>query len=133
MSTQYPRRSFWSTTGGAWTVVGIVVGGVVLAVLGTVAMRALPTGQSGTSMDAELVSCRFVAGTATVGYTVTNGGSRTESATVRFEYRDSAGRRVDTDSGYVRDVAPGDTVRAEEVTLLDAAVDSGECLIVGVD
>lgn len=137
---QPPKRSFWWTGAGAWAAVGIGVGGVaVLAVAAIVVLSSVrgpaSTG-SGSSMDVKLVSCEFRGGplaSVTVGYTVTNTGDRAGDAAVRFEYRDAAGRRVDTDSGYVRSISPGDTVRSEELTLLDAEVSSGQCRIVGVD
>lgn len=61
-----------------------------------------------------------------------NDGSRSDSATVSIEYRDSAGARLDTDTASVRNIAPGDTARTEESTILDAEADSGSCRVTAV-
>jgi hypothetical protein len=52
---------------------------------------------------------------------------------VKIEYRDGGGNRIDTDTAYVRNIAPGDTVRTDESTILDAVpAGSISCQIVGV-
>jgi hypothetical protein len=52
--------------------------------------------------------------------------------TIGIEYRDSSGARIDTDTARVRNVAPGDTVRTEETTLLDAGAPTGRCQITSI-
>lgn len=95
-----------------------------------------PTG-SGGSLDVELTSCTFSRESlpsVTVGYKVTNRGDRTVDARLRWEYRDDDGARIDTDSTTVRGIAPGDTVKGEETTLLDAPPTSSRasCVLVSV-
>lgn len=126
-----PQR-FWSTPGG---IILIVVGGVIALCLGFGVIGAVGRIVGASDMKADITSCEFSGGmlpAATVGYTVTNSGDSTRSVRIKFEYRDSSGSRIDTDSAYVRDVAPGDTVRGEETTILNATVSSGKCAIVGV-
>jgi hypothetical protein len=86
--------------------------------------------------DVDIVSCKFEGAdflpSATVGLTVKNTGDATDDARISIEFRDSSGARVDTDTAYVRDVAPGDTVRTEEITMLDAPMTSGRCVVTGV-
>lgn len=107
----------------------VLCGGLVLA--GAVSDRA-----GLDDMDVTITSCEFSGGeilpSATVGYTVTNRGSSARSVTLRIEYRDGSGARIDTDTAYVRDVRPGDTVRGEEITLLDVPVAAGKCTLAGV-
>ena len=132
-----PKKSFWSSTGGVLTIIGIVIGAVIL-LCGGLAAVGLVGGQAAASkMHVELTSCEFTASdvlpSVDVGYTVTNNGDSTRSARIEIEYRDSSGARIDTDTAYVRDIAPGDTVRGEETTILDAAPSgSGRCVVVGV-
>ena len=61
-----------------------------------------------------------------------NNGDTTRSATVAVEYRDGDGARLDTDTVYVRSVAPGDTARSDESTFLDAEAVSVRCVITGI-
>jgi hypothetical protein len=63
---------------------------------------------------------------------VTNNGDETETAQVEFEYRDADGARIDTDTAYVRDIAPGDTVRTTESTYLDVGATNGTCEVTRV-
>ncbi|MFD0519021.1 FxLYD domain-containing protein [Paractinoplanes durhamensis] len=109
----------------------VVAGCVGVAVIGLVSDRS-----AASEMHVTVTGCKFSGGdvlpAATVEYTVTNNGDSARGVTVRFEYRDSAGNRIDTDTAHVKSIAPGDTVRAEETTLLDATVSSGICAITGV-
>ena len=125
------RQGFWSTGPG---IALILVGALLLFCFGRGAIRGSSSHDGGSDMRVEVTSCSFGDGDrATVGYRVTNNGDSTETARVRIEYRDSSGDRIDTDTAYVRSIAPGDTVRGEESTLLDAPVSSGRCIITGVD
>jgi hypothetical protein len=88
-------------------------------------------------MKVAVTGCSFASTgslqTAKVDFTVTNTGATARSASVGIEFRDGAGNRVDTDTAYVKTVAPGDTVRASESTILDASVEStGRCLVTSV-
>jgi len=83
-------------------------------------------------MLVEVTSCDFAGATAKVGLTVHNTGSTARSAQIAIEYRDAAGTRIDTDSTTAREVAPGDTVRLEESTLLDVPTESGTCRVAAV-
>lgn len=131
-----PPKPFWQRPAG-----------ILLIAFGAVVLLCCAVGQLGRSaggsdsdttgdMSVEVTSCEFTGGdlpTGKIGYRVTNNGDSTETARVRIEYRDDSGDRIDTDTAYVRDIAPGDTVRGEESTLLDAPVSSGRCVITGVD
>lgn len=131
------KKSFWSSTGGVFAILGMVFGGVILLCVGLAAVGLVSDRNAASKMDVQITSCKFtgseVLPSATVGYTVVNNGDSTRSVSIKIEYRDSSGARIDTDTAYVRDVKAGDTVRGEETTLLDAAPSgSGECVVVGV-
>lgn len=127
------RLDFWLK--GPGIIVVIVVGGILL--YGLYAAFGSGGQPAKVSAEARVVSCEIDSSgslpQAKVGLTVRNTGDKTRSFTVSIEYRDSAGSRIDTDTAYVRSIAPGDTARTEETTLLDASVSSGgTCAIVGV-
>ncbi|XVV10841.1 FxLYD domain-containing protein [Actinoplanes sp. CA-131856] len=131
-----PKKNFWSTPGG---IVLIVVGAVVLGCLGLGVIGSIgSTGsRDNANLETAVVGCEFtgddVLPSAKITFTVKNNGKSAHGATVRIEYRDAAGNRIDTDTSYVKSIAPGDTVKAEETTLLDAAISgSGTCGITGV-
>ncbi|MBF9129381.1 hypothetical protein I0C86_10405 [Plantactinospora sp. S1510] len=130
------KRSFWSSPGGVFAIIGIIVGSVVVVCVGLAIAGALMSGSAASKMDASVVSCTFTPGplsSATVGIQVKNNGVSTRTAKVGIEYRDGSGNRIDTDTAYVRNIRPGDTARVEETTLLDAEVTSaGTCKIVDV-
>jgi hypothetical protein len=67
-----------------------------------------------------VASCEVSGDIGKVGLVVTNKSGTTRSATISVEYRDGSGARIDTDTAYVRNIAPGDTVRTDESTFLDA-------------
>lgn len=133
------KKRFWTSTGGVFTIVGIILGSVFLVCGGLLALGLVSDSTAAKKMDVKLTSCSFendgFLPSATVEYTVKNTGDTARGALIRIEYRDGAGNRVDTDTAYVQTIQPGDTVRAEETTMLDAAVSpgSGKCAIVGVD
>jgi len=128
------KTAFWLRGPG----IILVIVAVGLALFGIVAL----TGglKAGTAADDDLsvtmTSCEFTGSdslpSAKVGLTVTNNGDRTRSVTIGIEYRDSSGARIDTDTARVRNVAPGDTVRTEETTLLDAGAPTGRCQITSI-
>jgi hypothetical protein len=128
------RRQFWLRGPGVMLIVvavGLVLFGIAALGGGIYGAPAKPAFKVAvTSCDsngsADLPN-------ATVGFTVTNTGKATRSARVEIEYRDDAGNRIDTDSSWVRDIAPGDTARSTESTLLDAPPDGGlSCAITGI-
>ena len=69
---------------------------------------------------------------ATIAFTVHNTGPAVADVAVDIEYRDGAGSRLDTDTARVRDLAAGDTARAEESTVLDGSAEGLTCRITGV-
>lgn len=112
-----PPPSGWSTwsgrTRGIIVAVLIVVGGI-----GWIAFERYTA--ANPAFDVRISSCTSTSLTATVGLSVHNTSKTTKSARVEVEYRDAAGTRLDTDTAYVRDIAPGDTARHDESTILDA-------------
>lgn len=109
----------------------------IAAVLMVLLVVGLLQGPSKSArFDVQIVSCKFEGAdflpSATVGLTIKNTGDAADDARISIEYRDSSGARIDTDTAYVRDIPPGDTVRTEEVTMLDAPVTSGRCVVTGI-
>lgn len=128
---QPAKKGFWQSTPG----VLVAVAGVLLLLccgLGRIGRGSGSDDAGRSDMRVDITSCSLDGDTARVGLEVTNNGDVTESARIEIEYRDSAGRRVDTDTTWVRDIAPGDTVRTEESTLLDAPTSSGRCIVTEV-
>ncbi|MDH6463804.1 hypothetical protein M2302_004001 [Micromonospora sp. A200] len=131
------RKSFWSSTGGILTIVFGSLALVVVVLLCTPLVLLAMIGDRGdraavSKMEVRVTSCEVFGSVAKVGFSVKNIGDTTRSATLKIEYRDSAGARLDTTTSYVRNVAPGDTVRGEESTILDVPTTSGSCKIVEV-
>lgn len=123
---------FW--TSGQGVVCMLLIAGLLVAVLVGVINRI--SGPAADNFNVSVTSCDATTGslpTATIGFTIKNTSSKPRGATVKIEYRDGAGSRLDTDTAYVRDIQPGDTVRHEESTILDAApADSVNCEITGI-
>jgi hypothetical protein len=123
---------FW--TSGTGVVLMLLIAFVAVIVLAGVVNRI--QGPAGDKFGVTVTSCNATGttlATATIGLAVRNTGKSTASATVKIEYRDGSGSRIDTDTAYVRDIAPGDTARTEETTILDAApTGSISCEVVGV-
>lgn len=127
------RAQFWLR--GPGLVLVIVVAG--LAVFGIYALAGglTPGSAKADDLSVTVTRCEFTDGSlpsAVVGISVTNGGSATHSAVISIEYRDGGGARIDTDTARVSNVRPGETVRTEETTLLDAAASSGTCVLTGI-
>lgn len=72
--------------------------------------------------------------TAKVSLVVGNISQQTRSARIEIEYRDGNGRRLDTDTAYIRDIEPGDTVSHQESTILDGVPtgQGGTCAITSI-
>jgi len=124
---------FW--TSGTGVVLMLLIAFIGVLILVGIINRI--EGPASASFDTTVTSCEATGtsslATATVGLSVKNVSKSTKSATVKIEYRDGSGSRLDTDTAYVRNIAPGDTARTEESTILDAApAGSIECAVIGV-
>lgn len=124
---------FWTSGQGVVTML-VIMGGIVVLIAGITTRLG---GSAADNADIRVTSCAADGdaslATATVGFTVKNTGDSVRSYTVQIEYRDGAGNRIDTDTTSVRNVQPGDTVKAEESTILDATPDTTiNCAVVGV-
>jgi hypothetical protein len=121
------KQSFWQTIPGAVTIVGIVA---LLAVVVWAGRREQAAERAKLRVDVE--SCAFTGRTAVVRLAAFNGSGATRTLHIELEYRDADGARVDRDSATARNVAPGDTVRVEERTLLDVPTTAGTCEVASV-
>jgi hypothetical protein len=121
------KQNFWTTLPGAVVIV------IVIALLAVSVWSGARESRARTAkMRVQVTACDFAGATAKVGLTVHNTGDAPRSAQIAIEYRDASGARIDTDSATAREVAPGDTVRLEESTLLDVPTDAGTCRIAAV-
>ena len=102
-----------SGSGGKWA---LAVAAVV--VLGVLAYFFWPS--TGSGFDVKVTKCQSTGSVATVGLSVHNNGSSTQTATIRVEYHDKAGKLIDSDTVLVHDIGAGDTKAAEQSTILDA-------------
>ncbi|MEU5914203.1 FxLYD domain-containing protein [Micromonospora sp. NPDC047527] len=131
--TPPPKKgSFWgSSVGilliifGSIAILGVICGGLVL-------VGRISDSNAAKQIDVQLTSCGGTGSVAKVGYTVTNNGSQARRVTLKLEYRDATGARLDTDTAYVGSVPAGDTVRGEESTILNATSSTITCKVVGV-
>jgi hypothetical protein len=114
-------RSFW-TRGPGVMLITVLVGLALIAVLGLTGFLS-----GSNSVKVKVTACDIDYLAAGVDLEVTNTGNRRVTATIALEYRDGQGRRVDTDSKVVRDIAAGDTVRTSETTWLDVDPKGGTC------
>ena len=113
----------------------LLIGGGILAAaaLGFAALMLTPRHSASDDFSVELTSCSASGGVATAGLVVKNISDKPASVTVAIEYRDASGARLDTDKAYIRNVQPGDTVRHDEDTILDATPGSGlTCKVTGI-
>ena len=125
------KLAYWTSPTG----IVLMLTAAVFLIIGIALLTPSNASTAAKDLDITIVSCNFTGGdlsTATVGFTVTNHGKSTRTVVLHFEYRDSAGSRIDTDTSTVRNIAPGDTVRAEEPTLLDGPATSGTCHLTGI-
>lgn len=125
------RLDFWTRGPG---IILIIVGvGLVFAAIVAVTGGLEPGGSSkAKDLDVQMTSCSVSGSVAKVGLSVTNRGDRTRSVRIGIEYRDGSGARIDTDTAQVSGIAPGDTARTEETTILDASATSGRCVITSI-
>jgi hypothetical protein len=131
------RKDFWLR--GPGIVILFVAAGILIGVpLAIAGISTSPTGDApaGSGFDVQVTSCEMTGdslSSATVGLIVTNNQKRADSVRIEVEFRDGSGRRIDTDTAYIRDVAPGDTVKHEESTLLNATpTGRGTCQITSI-
>jgi hypothetical protein len=88
---------------------------------------------SGSGFDAKVTKCSASGSVATVGLEVHNRSSDTQTATIRIEYRNGAGKLLDTDTALVRDIGGGDTEHVEQSTLLTTNADASmTCTVAGL-
>lgn len=125
-------RSYWKSRRGAATILAGVIG-LAIILCGAAGIIGPRSGQTPDDLKVEITGCSMTTGplsSATVGLQVTNNSSRARTVRVDVEYRDGAGRRIDTDTAVVRDVRPGDTAAHSETTILDGeASGQGACII----
>jgi hypothetical protein len=123
---------FWTSPTGI--ICMLLIMGAVVAIIVGVTNRL--SGPASDNFEITVTSCDATAGplsTAKVGFTIKNTSSTPRSATVQIEYRDGAGSRLDTDTAHVQTIQPGDTVRHDESTILDAeAAGAIQCAITGI-
>ncbi|MFI5889455.1 FxLYD domain-containing protein [Actinoplanes sp. NPDC051513] len=97
--------------------------GVVVLVLGFGAYYLFGR-NSGTGFDVKVTKCNASGSVATIGLEVHNRSSDTQTATIRVEYHDGAGKLLDTDTALVRDIGSGDTESVDQSTILDTNADA---------
>jgi hypothetical protein len=102
--------------------VAIVIGIVTLVVVRTIQKGPIGNSPASSNFSVAVTGCEAdaTAGVAEVEVTVINRTDSTRSASIKVEYRDGSGARLDTDTVYVRNIAPHDTARSRESTFLDA-------------
>ncbi len=119
-----PKLVFWTSLPGIISLLAIMVGVVVVLSVAS----DLISGPAAKKFDITVTSCKATTGslsTATVGFTVKNVSDQARGATVKIEYRDGSGARLDTDTVRVPSLRPGGTARYDESTILDGEA-SGE-------
>ncbi|MER7164480.1 FxLYD domain-containing protein [Micromonospora sp. NPDC000207] len=131
-----PRPTSWAkSTAGILTLTGIGCLALTMLICGGVIAAGAAMDRRGLDdIDAQLTACEIsTIGIGKIGYTVTNNGSAARRVSLKLEYRDATGARVDTDTARVGEVPAGDTVRGEETTILNATpTGTVECKIVGI-
>ena len=130
-----PRKkpSFWGSTGGILLIVFGSIGLVGVLCGGLITIGRISDQNALKNIDVQVTSCTSTGVTATIGYTVKNSGSQDRRVTLKVEYRDASGARLDTDTAYVGNVPAGDTVRGEESTILNASTTGNiTCKVTGV-
>ncbi|REF97238.1 hypothetical protein DFJ67_3235 [Asanoa ferruginea] len=123
MSRRPAKPGFWDTLPGVFTVLGL------LALVTLVVLLRVGNGRSQSDLVADIASCEFHGSSVAVSLTIRNDGEEAGSARIEWEYRDAKGGVVGKDSVVVSDAAPGQTVRREVTTSLDAPTSKGTCEI----
>ncbi|WP_200209564.1 FxLYD domain-containing protein [Micromonospora coerulea] len=127
------KKSFWGTPGGIFLIVFGSVAFLGFICVGLVTIGRISDRNAVEQLDVQVTSCTGTGSVATIGYTVKNTGSEARRVTLKVEYRDASGARLDTDTAYVGSVPAGDTVRGEESTILNASTSGAiTCKIVRV-
>lgn len=122
--------TFW--TRGPGVILVVIAAGLMLLGIFAATEGLKPGKANASDLDVTMTSCSITGSTAKVGLSVTNRGDRTRSVSIGIEYRDSSGARLDTDTARIWSIAPGDTARTDETTLLDAGAPSGRCVITSI-
>lgn len=127
------RKAHWwrdAGKGGKIAIVGAAALVPLLALLFVAGEAGWKIGGAPDSVTVDVSSCTFQDGetlpSVTTEFTATNTGRSDESITIEWEFRDSSGARVDTDTTRVT-VPAGDTIRDSETTLLPVAASGGTC------
>lgn len=123
------RLNFWLK--GPGVMVLIVIGGLLLFAV-TQLFDAVKPAPSGPSYSARVVDCSLDGRNAVASIELTNTGDTERTFEILIEYRDGGGARVDTDRAFAFNVPPGEKVRLDESTHLNAETASGTCAIAGV-
>jgi hypothetical protein len=114
-----PRLAFWTSARGVLSML-VIAGALIFLYIGISDRLA---GPASDNFDITVTSCTGNAAgslaTADIGFTITNTSKQARSATVRIEYRDGDGSRLDTDTSVVRSLPAGETARQNESTILD--------------
>lgn len=131
-----PKRKphWWRDLGQGGQAV-IIIGAILTPVLiGVVIFATYVERAKAGSIKVDITSCEYTGSdafpTATIEFTAENTSGRTETVRLKWEYRDSSGALVDTDSTRVT-IPAGDTVRGTETTILNAPADGGRCAFAG--
>lgn len=115
-----------------WKLFGIILGGVLggIALLFTL-LAIMPS--AADDVEVHITSCENNGLAATAGYVATNRGDSTTTVTISVEYQNYLGEKVDDDVETSQDIAPGQTLRGEVTTFLDAEMgNKGQCVLTGV-
>jgi hypothetical protein len=109
----------------------LIIAAVVAPLLIGMVILISATSRSGApdTIRFDLVSCSYSGPTlpaVTSEFTATNSSNRDYRLTIKWEYRDTSGARIDTDTTRVT-VPAGETIRDSETTLLPVAVSGGQC------
>ena len=127
-----PKLAFWTSATGI--ICMLLIAGA--AVLGIAIATDIASGPASDNFTVTVTSCSASTGslsTAKIGFTIKNTSTAARSATVKIEYRDGAGNRIDTDTAIVKTIQPGDMASVAESTLLDGAADGTiRCAITGI-
>jgi hypothetical protein len=122
-----PRKLHWwrdANVGIKLLVIGGGIFGVLLAGLAVLAGLGVKLGGAPDTIKFDLVACEYSGDplpAARAEFKVTNSGDSDYRLTIKWEFRDRDGARIDTDTTRVT-VPAGQTVRDAETTLLPVAI-----------
>lgn len=130
-----PRKPHWWRDLGQGGQAVIIIGAILAPVLiGVLIFASYANRASAGSIKVDITGCEYSGSdtlpTATIEFTAHNTSGRSKTVRLKWEYRDSGGALVDTDSTSVT-IPAGDTVRGTETTILNAPARGGQCEFVG--